>query len=101
MRNSRIKLLGDNWNFIYPLLTISILAIYDSKYPAFIISFFLFLFSAFFCFKILSISFLNEIMACSKLFGLDLVVEFSIFNRSSYSNFLIKACADYLEQPKN
>ena len=43
MRNSRIKLLGDNWNFIACLLTISILAIYDSKYPAFIISFFLFL----------------------------------------------------------
>ena len=43
VRNSRIKLLGDNWNFIACLLTISILAIYDSKYPAFIISFFLFL----------------------------------------------------------
>ena len=43
MRNSRIKLLGDNWNFISCLLTISVLAIYDSKYPAFVISFFLFL----------------------------------------------------------
>jgi len=43
MRNSRIKLLGDNWNFIACLLTISVLAIYDSKYPAFVISFFLFL----------------------------------------------------------
>ena len=43
VRNSRIKLLGDNWNFIVCLLTISVLAIYDSKYPAFVISFFLFL----------------------------------------------------------
>ena len=43
MRNSRIKLLSDNWNFIACLLTISVLAIYDSKYPAFVISFFLFL----------------------------------------------------------
>ncbi len=43
MKNSRIKLLGDNWNFIACLLTLSVLAIYDSKYPAFIISFFLFL----------------------------------------------------------
>ena len=43
MRNSRIRLLSSNWNFIACLLTISILAIYDSKYPAFIISFFLFL----------------------------------------------------------
>ena len=43
MRNSRIKLLSDNWNFIASLLTISVLAIYDSKYPAFVISFFLFL----------------------------------------------------------
>ena len=50
---------------------------------------------------ILSISFLNERMACSKLIGLDSVVELSIFNKRSYSNFLIKASADYLEQPKN
>ena len=43
VRNSRIKLIGYNWNFIICLLTISVLAIYDSKYPAFVISFFLFL----------------------------------------------------------
>ena len=43
VRNSRIKLIGYNWNFIICLLTISVLAIYDSKYPAFVISFFLLL----------------------------------------------------------
>ena len=43
IRNSRIKLLSDNWNFIACLLTISVLAIYDTKYPAFVISFLLFL----------------------------------------------------------
>ena len=43
VRNSRIKLLSYNWKFILSLLTISILAIYDSKYPAFVISFFLLL----------------------------------------------------------
>ena len=43
VRNSRIKLMGYNWNFIICLLTISVLAIYDSKYPAFVISFFLLL----------------------------------------------------------
>ena len=44
MRNSRIRLLSSNWNFIACLLTISVLAIYDSRYPAFIVSFFLLLF---------------------------------------------------------
>ena len=44
MRNSRIKSLSTNWNLIATLLTISVLAIYDSRYPAFVISFFLFLF---------------------------------------------------------
>jgi len=43
VRNSRMKLISYNWNFIVCLLTISILAIYDSKYPAFVISFFLLL----------------------------------------------------------
>ena len=43
VRNSRIKLISYNWNFIVSLLTISVLAIYDSKYPAFIISSFLLL----------------------------------------------------------
>ena len=43
VRNSRIKLLSYNWKFILSLLTISVLAIYDSKYPAFVISFFLLL----------------------------------------------------------
>ena len=43
VRNSRIKLLSYNWKFILSLLTISLLAIYDSKYPAFVISFFLLL----------------------------------------------------------
>ena len=43
VRNSRIKLISYNWNFVICLLTISVLAIYDSKYPAFVISFFLFL----------------------------------------------------------
>ena len=44
MRNSRMRLLSSNWNCIACLLTISVLAIYDSRYPAFVISFFLFLF---------------------------------------------------------
>jgi len=44
MRNSSMRLLSSNWNCIACLLTISVLAIYDSKYPAFVISFFLFLF---------------------------------------------------------
>ena len=43
VRNSRIKLISYNWNLIICLLTISVLAIYDSKYPAFVISFFLLL----------------------------------------------------------
>ena len=43
VRNSRIKLISYNWNFVICLLTISVLAIYDSKYPAFVISFFLLL----------------------------------------------------------
>ena len=38
VNNSRIKLINNNWNFIITLLTISILAIYDSKFPAFVIS---------------------------------------------------------------
>ena len=44
MRNSRIKLLSSNWNLIATLLTISVLAVYDTRYPAFVISSFLFLF---------------------------------------------------------
>ena len=43
MRNSKIRLLNSDWNFIACLLTISVLAIYDSKYPAFVVSFFIFL----------------------------------------------------------
>ena len=44
MRNSKVRLLNSDWNFIASLLTISVLAIYDSKYPAFVVSFFIFLF---------------------------------------------------------
>ena len=44
MRNSKIRQLSSDWNFIACLLTISVLAIYDSKYPAFVVSFFIFLF---------------------------------------------------------
>jgi len=44
IRNSKIRQLSSDWNFIACLLTISILTIYDSKYPAFIMSFFIFLF---------------------------------------------------------
>mgnify|MGYP001188130332 CR=1 FL=1 len=44
MRNSRIRLLTSNWNLIASLLTISVLAIYDTRYPAFVISFVLLLF---------------------------------------------------------
>ena len=43
VRNSRVKVLSDYWNFVFTLLTISILAMYDSKYPAFVISLTLFL----------------------------------------------------------
>ena len=40
---SRIKLINKNWEFVITILTISILAIYDTRYPAFVISMFLFL----------------------------------------------------------
>ena len=42
VRNSRIRLLNYNWKFIFSLLTISAFAIYDTRYPAFVISFILF-----------------------------------------------------------
>ena len=42
-KNSRIRSLSSNWNFFICLLTISILAMYDSKYPAFAVSIFIFI----------------------------------------------------------
>ena len=41
--NSRVKFINNNWKFIFSILPILFLAIYDSKFPAFILSLIIFI----------------------------------------------------------